>query len=85
MANRQLIVNGMLRTVKDGRDVQTAVDRLRFIGRTVLIPKGKPPQTATMEKWVYNGVAKATDGCSVEPDGDCPHGHPSWLKVMGII
>lgn len=23
----------------------------------------------------------ATDGCVVEPDGCCPHGHPSWLAA----
>ena len=26
----------------------------------------------------------ATDGCEVEPDGFCPHGHPSWLVRLGI-
>lgn len=25
----------------------------------------------------------ATDGCVVEPDGYCPHGHPSWLAAKG--
>jgi len=44
-----------------------------------------PPSIATMEKWVSNGVAKAVDGCRVEPDGICPHGYDSWISVLGWI
>ena len=36
--------------------------------------KGKRPPLATMERWMDDGVARATDGCRVEPDGTCPHG-----------
>jgi len=32
-----------------------------------------------------DGVARATDGCKIEPDGVCIHGHPSWLLAMGVI
>ena len=35
--------------------------------------------------WICDGVCEATDGCIVEPDGICPHGHPSWLLRIGII
>lgn len=28
---------------------------------------------------------EATDGCIVEPDGVCEHGHPSWLVVLRYI
>lgn len=45
----------------------------------------KAPSLRTMERWVAEGVAKATDGCRVEPDGHCPHGKPSWLLVVGVI
>lgn len=48
----------------------------------VLIPT---PSFATFEKWMDNGVAKASDGCKVEPDGKCPHGHNSMLVLMGYI
>ena len=27
----------------------------------------------------------ATDGCEIEPDGVCTHGHPSWLLRLGLI
>ena len=45
----------------------------------------KPPTMAKMEKWVSDGIAKATDGCRVEPDGECSHGHTSWIRVAGYI
>ncbi len=45
----------------------------------------KAPSIATMEKWSDSGIAKATDGCRVEPDGSCPHGHSSWMIKLGVI
>lgn len=27
----------------------------------------------------------ATDGCVIEPDGVCEHGHPSWMLKLGYI
>lgn len=47
--------------------------------------KKKAPSMATIAKWAMNGVAKATDGCTVEADGYCPHGKPSWVIVNGMI
>ena len=44
-----------------------------------------PPDTETMEEWVNAGVAEALDGCRVEPDGECEHGLPSWLRALGYI
>ena len=45
----------------------------------------RPPSVATMTRWLNDGVAKATDGCQVEPDGYCEHGKPSWIIKMGLI
>lgn len=45
----------------------------------------KEPSIKTLEKWSNDGVAKATDGCRVEPDGTCPHGKESWLLKLGLI
>lgn len=45
----------------------------------------KVPSLATMERWSDEGVARATDGCRVEPDGQCQHGHSSWLLRLGYI
>lgn len=46
---------------------------------------GNTPSQKTLERWVSNGIAKAVDGCQVEPDGECSHGLPSWLIAMGLI
>jgi hypothetical protein len=32
-----------------------------------------------------DGGCEAIDGCLVEPDGSCDHGHPSWLLALGLI
>ena len=45
----------------------------------------KQPSIATLYKWMDTGIARATDGCKVEPDGTCPHGSKSWMLVMGLI
>ncbi|MDG6938493.1 MAG: hypothetical protein JRN42_08175 [Nitrososphaerota archaeon] len=28
---------------------------------------------------------ETSDGCMVEPDGICEHGHPTWLVRFGLI
>lgn len=43
------------------------------------------PDLDQLEEWSNDGVAEATDGCRVEPDGRCEHGHASWLLVLGFI
>ena len=48
-------------------------------------PTTDPPDMETLEEWMWDGCCEATDGCVVEPDGRCPHGHPSWLLKMGLI
>jgi hypothetical protein len=45
----------------------------------------KAPTLKTLRKWSFDGIARATDGCKVEPDGTCPHGAPSWLLKLGMI
>lgn len=56
-----------------------------------LIPDRRPRPTAeepTIEQlmdWDHEGGCEATDGCWVEPDGTCPHGHVSWLIYKGFI
>lgn len=43
------------------------------------------PSMAQLEDWMMDGACEATDGCIVEPDGKCCHGHQSWLVKLGII
>jgi len=56
------------------------------------MPRAKWPEPTinepTDEELIEMGsdsVCEATDGCTVEPDGVCPHGHPSWLLYYGLI
>jgi len=48
-------------------------------------PTEEPPTQDTIGYWVLDSVCDATDGCEVEPDGVCEHGHPSWLLYYGIL
>ena len=34
---------------------------------------------------LYRGTCDATDGCIVEPDGKCEHGHVSWGRYLGFV
>jgi hypothetical protein len=40
-----------------------------------------------LEDAVFNSIVPAccSEGCQVEPDGHCSHGHPSVLIAMGLI
>lgn len=43
------------------------------------------PTIQDLREYVHDGICPATDGCDVEPDGVCEHGHPSWLLRLGYI
>jgi hypothetical protein len=43
------------------------------------------PDMETLHEWIIDSVCDATDGCQVEPDGRCEHGHQSWLLRLGLI
>jgi len=44
------------------------------------------PGMDTIEAWVMDAeTTEATDGCPVDPDGRCEHGHQSWLLRLGLI
>lgn len=55
--------------------------------RTGRFPEPEVPEPTEDElaAWTMDSVAEATDGCEVEPDGICEHGHPSWLLRLGLI
>lgn len=48
-------------------------------------PTEPQPSMRTLSRWSDDGVAESTDGCQVEPDGKCEHGHSSWLLRLGFI
>jgi len=65
--------------------VARAETKLAENSHASVILKPKVPSMATLQRWMFDGVAKATDGCEVEPDGHCEHGKPSWLLKLGVI
>ena len=42
----------------------------------------RPDIEEMMMRFLGNGVCEATDGCAVEVDGVCIHGHPSWFHII---
>lgn len=49
-------------------------------------PTIDPPDLDTMIEVANElGSCMATDGCVIETDGTCEHGHPSWLVRLGLI
>ncbi|WP_437871389.1 hypothetical protein ACSD7O_23950 [Methylorubrum extorquens] len=48
-------------------------------------PTTPEPEFITLAQFLFEAVAESTDGCLVEPDGICRHGHPSWLLRLGVI
>ena len=48
-------------------------------------PTTPEPSLDQLMAWEAEGYCEATDGCIVETDGVCPHGHPSWLVYLGFI
>ncbi len=49
-------------------------------------PTTGEPTSETLAQWVDEGRAQATDGCWLDADTPtCPHGHPSWGVVLGVM
>lgn len=49
-------------------------------------PTREQPDIEDILYWVEEEYGcEATDGCWVEPDGICEHGHPSWLLYLGGV
>jgi hypothetical protein len=48
-------------------------------------PTVEEPDIEGLMEMADEGGCEATDGCWVEPDGVCEHGHPSWLRYHGMI
>lgn len=65
---------------------ETLADIRKALGiRKWPAPTSERPDLETLEAWMWDSVCEATDGCVCEPDGICPHGHPSWLLRLGLI
>ena len=70
-----------LQKLKEGVDAQEFLEKYPQYMKVTT----EYPSEEQIEEWVFDSVCEATDGCTVEPDGICPHGHPSWLLALGLI
>lgn len=45
------------------------------------------PDLEQIIEWEDEGFCEAacSEGCRVEPDGTCSHGHKSWMLILGLI
>lgn len=48
-------------------------------------PTTPEPSIEQLEEWLQDSICEATDGCIVEPDGECEHGHVSWFLYLSLI
>jgi len=49
-------------------------------------PTDPPPSDEQLRDWLlFDGDCEATDGCVVEPDGRCAHGHLAWPRFLRLI
>ena len=48
-------------------------------------PTDDEPHPDDLMDMLQDSICPATDGCTVEPDGICEHGHPSWFIYLGVI
>ena len=40
------------------------------------------PSDRQIGEWLMDDVVHALDGCEVEPDGHCEHGHSAWTRFL---
>ncbi len=44
-----------------------------------------PPDPDELAEWLADGVCRAPDDCSVDPNGWCDHGLASWKLVLDEV
>ena len=50
-------------------------------------PECNEPSIDELMEYAQDGgcTTSCAEECWVEPDGECEHGHPSWMLRMGLI
>ena len=64
----------------DEDDMPFSDEQLTWNGEAVYMPT-----MSDVKRWTFDSRCEALDGCTVEPDGRCPHGAPSYLIALGMI
>lgn len=70
---------------KDNNDLDTLANATHQPSEQYLDPIVEQPSLEELEDFCDQGGCDATDGCWVEPDGLCEHGHVSWLLYLNLI
>jgi len=70
-----------------GDDVTSGIDLapIRATRQAWPTPTTDEPDLEDLMEQDGEGGCDASDGCWVEPDGTCEHGHPSWMLRLGLI
>ena len=68
-----------LRTLKEGVTLE------EYQRRVPDAIKVKIPSLRALHRQCTQGISKTPCGCRVEPDGECHHGRPSWLSILGMV
>ena len=82
-----ILARALIAAAKDETEAKTAPQKVKPEQKRLRWPEPttEHPDIETLEEWDMDGGCEATDGCWVEPDGVCQHGHPSWLLRLGYI
>jgi len=83
-----ILRDGKVRKIKAGvteADLRAKGYFEKHPGAKVLDFEPEYPDMEQLSEWVSDSVCEAVDGCTVEPDGTCEHGFPSWLLQLGMI
>lgn len=72
-------MNGFFEDLEDGLEPLEA-------DTGMLVNRLERPNLDTLIEWFSDDAGcEATDGCWVEHDGVCEHGHSSWFLELGLI
>jgi len=78
-------VRGELPPAGHAAHPQPATGSFPDLGRFQQYADDMPDEEQLLEWLEEGGGCQALDGCWVEPDGQCPHGLPSWLRALRMI
>ena len=69
-----------------GDDVTSGIQEARADQPAWPTPTALEPDVETLWEMTWYDEMEATDGCDgIEVDGYCEHGHPSWMRWLGLI
>jgi hypothetical protein len=83
MTKNRFVINGQLFSMRPNVTLDWL--KLKHPSKSVLKVSSRKPSLNALNGFIEDGSCPTTDGCRVECNGECEHGHPSWLKVLSMI